>query len=202
MIIEPIEHGLTLNQPTEGYVRSPGLHMSTIYNTLFEELEPTRFTKGDGPDKTKMEVGTAFEEVLEIALAHRVCGVRPPEFAATPDGELVPVGTENSVAFSPDHLLFNGVMRLGEFKATWMSIRGGIEDKKFDKWFVQMKSYCFPLQTTAARLYVLFINGDYSYKPPDGGCVLKAWDVEFSMRELEDNWRVLMTFAKKKGMLI
>jgi hypothetical protein len=128
MKIQELDHGLTLNKPAEDYVRSPGLHMSEIYNSLFEELEPARFSKGDGPDKVKMEVGLAFEETLEIALSTRLLGERPKEFAALPSGKVVKVGTPNSIAFSPDQLLFNGVTRLGEFKATWMSIRHGIHD--------------------------------------------------------------------------
>lgn len=200
MKIGEFEHGLELNKPTEGYVRTPGLHMSAIYNSLFEKLEPARFTKGD-PDRVKMELGTAFEEVLEIALAERIFGSRPPEFAALPTGKVVPVGTSGSIIFSPDHLIFNGHVRLGEFKATWMSIRQGIQDKRFDKWFVQMKAYCYPLKITQARLYVLFVNGDYSYKPPHGGASIRAWDVEFSGRELVDNWAMLMRHAWKEGLL-
>lgn len=200
MKTQEVEHGLTLNQPAEGYVRSPGLHLSEIYNALYEEMEPDRFKKGDGPDKVKMEMGSAFEEVLEIALASRILGERPSEFAALASGKVVPVGTPRSIIFSPDYLIFNGVMRLGEFKATWMSIRQGIEDKRFDKWRTQMKGYCYPLKTRFARLYVLFVNGDYTYKPPYGGTHLRAWDIEFSQRELDDNWSMLMRFAVKKGM--
>ena len=69
MKIVPIEHGLTLAAPAEGYVRSPGLHMSQLYGSLFEGLEPERFgSKDGGPDPLKLELGLALEEGLEEAL--------------------------------------------------------------------------------------------------------------------------------------
>lgn len=202
MTFTEIEHNLDLNKPTVGYVRSPGLHMSDIYNALYKKLEPARFDKEGGPDESKMALGTAFEELLEIALAERILGERPGEFAAMPDATVVPVGTPGSIVFSPDHFIFNGVFRLGEFKATWMSIRAGIEDKRFDKWRTQMKAYCKPLDTRHARLYTLFVNGDYSWKPPYGSTHLRAWDIEFSQKELDANWSMLMNFARKEGMIV
>lgn len=204
MKITEIDHGLALNQPAPGYVRSPGLHMSDIYNSLYEEMEPSRFKKSEkGPNAAIMEVGSAFEEALEIALAHRLMGERPGEFAATPAGLIVPVGTPGSIIFSPDNFLYEPTLTLlGEFKATKMSIKHGIEDKKFDKWFTQMKSYGKPLRMRRVRLYVLFLMGDWSFKPPHGETELRAWDIEFTQRELDDNWAMLMRHAKKKGMIV
>lgn len=201
MIITEVPHGLDLSKPTEGYVRTPGLHMSDLYNSLYAELEPKRYAKGDGPDETKMTLGTAFEEVLAIALAERVLGDRPGEFAALPDATVVPVGTPGSIIFSPDHLFYNGITRGGEFKATWMSLRKGIQDERFDKWFCQMKAYGKPLQMREWRLFVLFVNGDYSYKPPNGGATLKGYDITFTQRELDDNWAMLMRHARRKGLI-
>jgi hypothetical protein len=202
VICTEIDHGLDLNVPTEGYVRTPGLHMSDIYNSLYKDLDPKRFGGEGGPDQAKMSVGTGFEELLAKAMAERILGERPPEFAVMPDGEtIVPVGTPGSIIFSPDHFLYEDLTRLGEFKATWMSISKGIQDKRFDKWYCQMKSYGKPLKMPDQRLYVLFVNGDYSYKPPHGGCSLRAWDVRFTQRELDSNWNTLMRHARKKGML-
>ncbi len=199
---EITNHGLDLSTPTPGYVRTPGLHMSAIYNALFKELEPKRFASMGGPDVTKMSVGTSFEEVLAIALADRILGERPGEFAADQTGRTVKIGTPGSIIFSPDQFFYpdDRDMEGGEFKATWMSIRNGITDPKFDKWFVQMKAYGKPLSIRVWRLFVLFINGDYSYKGQDGGATLKAYRVEFTQRELDDNWRMLMRFADKRGM--
>lgn len=213
MRIVPIAHGLDLNKPTEGYVRTPGLHMSDIYGSLFKKLDPKRFNKPGPPDELAMEYGTAFEESLEEAIAgrlsERMLGARPGEFAAMPDGRVVAVGTPGSIIFSPDHFLFNGVTRLGEFKSTRMTISGGIRDEKYDKWYVQMKAYAKPLRMRFARLYVLFINGHGKWKPfevPEvgllpSGPLLLAWDIEFTQRELDDNWAMLMRHAREEGML-
>lgn len=205
MKITEVEHGLTLNAPAPGYVRTPGLHMSEIYNSLFSDLEPARFKKDGKFNQAMMEIGLTFEE----ALAERILGARPGEFASTPEGVIVPIGTPNSIIFSADHFFYdedhafvsNGVAFGGEFKATKMSISKGIDHKKFDKWYVQMKAYGKPLQMRYWRLMVLFVLGDWSWKPPHGDTELRAWDIEFTQKELNDNWAVLMRHARKKGMI-
>ncbi len=217
MKLTEFDHGLDLSKPTEGYVRTPGLHMSGIYNDLYADMYPEKYSN-DGFEKegpqTRMTLGTAFEEVLEESLARRILGERPGEFVTQHAADCVfhrqpvlvkafqtPCPCGAGVIYSPDHLIFNGVTRLGEFKCTWYSIRQGIEDKKFDKWFCQMKAYCHHLETQHARLYVLFVNGDYSWKDPYGGPHVRAWDIEFSEGELVKNWRMLVRHAQKKGML-
>lgn len=212
MKIVPFKHNLNLNTPAEGYVRSSGLHMSDIYNSLYKELQPERFNKPGGPDELAMEYGLAFEEALESAMsagiARRLSGERPGEFAALASGKIVPVGTKRSVIFSPDQFFYNGTTKLGEFKSTRMTIAVGIRDKKFDKWFCQMKAYAYPLKLHVCDLYALFINGHGKWddfdipgigiRPP--GPLLQPWEIEFTDSELKDNWSVLMRHAKKKGM--
>ncbi len=215
MEITRVDCDLDLSKPTEGYVRTPGLHMSEIYNSLYAEMYPDKYAKGSFSDpscQTKMSLGTSFEEVLEPALAQRLLGNRPGEFVTQHDARCVhtrsavkvgdpvcPCGA--GVIYSPDYLFFNGHMTLGEFKCTWYSIRQGITDKKFDKWFTQMKAYCYHLQCNHARLYVLFVNGDYSWKPPDGEPHPERFEIRFSDDELLKNWNMLLRHARKKGML-
>jgi hypothetical protein len=196
MIVKEVEHGLDLAKPSEGYERTPGLHMSSLYNSLYEELEPKRFAKSSKPDATRMELGTSFEEVLEPALSARLLGSRPGEFITT-DG--------TDIIYTPDHLIFNGPegnkLVLGEFKCTWMSIRNGITDQRFAKWMTQMKLYCHHLETPYARLYTLFVNGDYSWRGPHGGPHVRAWDITFTKRELVDEWNLVLRHARRKGLL-
>lgn len=192
MKITPIENDIEMGVST--LPRSPGLHLSSIYGSLFEELEPQRFKQDGPPPPLKLEAGLTFEMLLEEGLARRMAGSERPGEFTTPEG----------VIYSPDLLLFNGVMRLGEIKLTWMSSREMPTEvattlpPKFEKWLVQMRAYCYHLQTCHARLYAFFVNGNYQ-RPfePD----LRAWDIEFSPRELADNWRMLLTHAKQKGML-
>jgi hypothetical protein len=209
------EHGLILSAPTEGYVRSPGLHMSDLYGSLYKELDPKRFDKRDAQgnplpfDELRMELGSTFEEALEPILRKRVITAeRPGEFVTQHAVDCVhtrtpvaigdaPCSCGAGVIYSPDHFLFNGVFRLGEFKLTWMGIGKGIRDPKFDKWFTQMKVYCYHLGTPYARLYAFFVNGDYSDMSPQ---FPPPWDIEFTQKEMFEEWMALVRHGRKKGM--
>ena len=234
MHLEPIEHGLILSAPSEGYVRSPGLHMSDLYGSLYKHLNPKRYDKRDAEgnslpfDELRMELGSAFEEALEPVLRQRLVGTeRPGEFvtqhAAYCPKRITTVVIGDApcfcgagVIYSPDHFLFNGVFRLGEFKLTWMTIASGLRDRKFDKWFCQKKVYCHHLDTPHARLYAYFVNGHGKwewYKVPDvwnpnhpeglcpPGPLLLAWDIEFTQKELDNEWSVLVRHGRKVGLI-
>ena len=194
MRIVPCEHGLEDIGKSKGH-RSAGLHMSAIYNDLFQDLEPKRFIRGSEPDPLRLEAGLAFEDMLEEGLKTRLQADRPGEFTS-PEG----------IIFSPDLLIFNGSTRLGEIKLTWLSSRAVPREPangfppKFDKYFVQMKSYCHCLETAHARLIAFFINGSYD-KARGLAPELLAWDIEFSKRELAENWAMMLSHARSKGML-
>lgn len=187
MKITRFEHGLDLSKPTEGYVRSPGLHVSDLYNSFYKKFDPKRYNKDGPPDATKMSLGTSFEEVLERALAERLLGDRPGEFTS-PEG----------IIFSPDYLFdIDGELVLGEFKCTWYSSRSAPHDPKFEKWFTQIKLYCYWLQLRKARLYVLFVNDTYRPPKPE----LYAWNIEFTPRELQDEYHLIMRHAREEGII-
>lgn|SRR3990167_2849397 len=174
--------------------RSSGLHMSTLYNDLYARLEPKRFAKGGPLDALKMGAGLALESVLEAALKERFgqLAVRP--------GELL---TVDGIAYSPDLVIFNGETRLGEIKLTWMSSKSvprkpdnGFPDK-FGKWLCQMQCYCHELETPFARLIGFFVNGSYKPMQPE----LLAWDFEFSTREIDETWAMVMNNARHQGLI-
>ena len=192
MIITPVKHGLEdIVGVSTGY-RSSGLHMSTIYNDLFQDLEPKRFVRGTAPDPLRLEAGLAFEDMLEEGLKKRLAGERPGEFT-----------TAEGIIFTPDLLIFNGTTRLGEIKLTWMSSKEVPRDAargfppKFDKWLCQMKAYSYHLELDHARLLAFFVNGNYRPPRPE----LLAWDITFTARELKENWQMLLLHAKHKRML-
>jgi hypothetical protein len=193
MIITPVPHGLEDLVGVSG-PRSGGLHMSTIYNDMFQDLEPKRFTRGTAPDPLRLEAGLAFETFLEDALRSRLVRSERPDEMVSDEG----------ILYNPDMIIFNGSTRLGEIKLTWMSsgevpreVANGFPPK-FDKYFVQMMSYCHCLETPYAKLIAFFVNGPYvhPYKPE-----LLAWDIEFSKRELAENWARMMQHARTKRML-
>lgn len=225
MKVVEVDHGLELLPP--GPPRSAGLHMSDIYTQFYKELEPKRFDKRDPKtgeplpwDEEKMAVGMAFEQTLEKALAAMWLGAayRPteqytqhapgcpiPGGVSAAAGGLCPCGA--GIAYNPDHIFEElnptatpeDIRRvLGEFKATFMSSRSGITDPKFDKWYTQMKLYCYHLGTLHARLYVMFILGDYTrpYTPK-----LRRYDILFTPQDLEDEWVRMRRFAQHRGML-
>ncbi len=172
-------------------VRSPGLHMSEVYGSLYAELEPKRYGGDEPPPPMLLAMGTAWEKHLEYLLIKSApAGVtitRPDEFM-----------NADGIAFSPDLLIQNGDLRVGEIKLTWQSSREDISAPKFSKWFVQLMAYCREMETNLGRLYITFVNGDYgANRLPQ----LKIWDITFSERDLQDNYRMLLAHAKRKGML-
>lgn len=208
MRLKEIAHGLTLARPTEGYVRSAGVHASDLYGAFYRDHDPARYDKKDAKgqaipmDLTKLEMGTSFEEVLEPAIRLRLFGDRPGEFIFHLDecpGEGSEWCKEHCVIYSPDYLFeeSDGELVLGEFKLTWYSMRGAPTDKKFAKWWSQIKLYCHWLGLRRARLFVLFVNGDYTPPSPS----LRAWEAVFTTQELQDEFDMIARHARRKGLL-
>ena len=178
-----LDFPLAMNDPNRG----KGLHASDIYGDLFQDLEPKRYKRGGVMPDLKMAIGLAWEQYLEKTLL--VNG----ELVGRP-GELV---SPEGVLYSPDLLVTNGHDRIGEIKATWMSPGKGPLDPKFDKWLTQIKAYCFWTEIPRARLYALFIAGDYrDIRDP----IFNIYDMEFTSRELKENHQLLMNHAKTKGL--
>ena len=172
------------------------MHVSEIYNGLYETLQPSRYTRRTAttdPDAmpTIVALGLAWEKHLEgCLLAAGVPASRPGEFLR-----------EEGVAFSPDLLIDNGVTRVGEIKFTRYKMPDspeGYYDERFAKWVTQMKAYCYALKTPYGQLLALHLNGNYkSVREP----TLVITDFEFTPQELEREWRLLMNHAQAKGML-
>lgn len=147
-------------------------------------------------DPLRLEMGLNFESILEEGLKKRLNGGERV-------GELV---TEEGIAYSPDLIIFNGHTRLGEIKLTYMSCREMPVEQangmpaKFDKWQCQMKFYCRALETPYARLFGFFVLGDYDKKQMPGP-QLRAWDIEYSKRELDENHAMLIHHARHVGLL-
>ncbi len=198
MKITPVSHGLEDLVGKSTMKRGDGLHVSTIYNDLYQDLEPKRYKRGTAPDPLRLEAGLAFESFLEDALRARLLpGERPDEFTHHEPGIVTPI------LFNPDLLLFNHVSRVGEIKLTWLSSRdaprqpGNAFPPKWRKYETQMLAYCHMLETPYSRLIGFFVNGDYSQMAPE----LLAYDIEWSAQELRDNWQMLMNHARLKRFI-
>lgn len=194
MLITPCPHGLEDIVGVSPGGRSHGqVHMSDIYGRYYEVVNPRKPNKFISEAQSLyFEAGLAFEQLLEEALKKRLGGERP--------GELT---TEEGIVYSPDLIIFDTACRLGEIKVTWLSNKEVPREPsngfppKFEKYFTQMACYCHALETPYARLIAFFVNADYKPPRPE----LLAWDVEFTKRELDENWRKMMNVARSEGML-
>lgn len=182
--------------------RSEGLHASRIIRDLQEGLG---IAKGgdNGITQDQLEefgtIGFLWERVLEITLARMVCDDNPGRYQRI--GELHLGG----IFLTPDYcdLDFYGdgsnVLGLEEWKCSWSSYRKGDDlEKHFWHWLVQIKAYCWALETRVARLRAVFIAGDWK---GDITPKCRIWEFEFTERELADNWSMLVNHAKAKGWL-
>lgn len=195
MKITPCPHGLddVLGKSPGG--RSPGLHVSTVYNDLYKRLEPKRYGRPGGPDPALLELGLAFELMVEEGWKKR-CAQRP--------GELIMDG----IAMSPDLIIVEDRdLRIGEMKLTYMSSKEmplspstGLP-ARMGKWDMQMRSYCRAADTPLAKLIGFFVRGNYG---SEQGPQLLAWDIEYTSRELEDNWTQItnhLALMRREGLV-
>lgn len=215
MKVTPYDHGIDLVQSPDAGERSKGLHASDLYGSLAKKLQPKRYDKRDkdgNPTKmngARVNVGTAWEPVIEEAVTKLLMGSRPPEMRSKHQPtcslrrtkipkEVLCSECYAGIYYSPDWLFdTEDELILGEFKVTWMSTKGAISDPKFDKYKAQIKLYCYWLGITKARLFVLFINGDWKTFEP----VLLAWEMEFTPRELELNYNAHIRHGLKEGLV-
>src|SRR6478752_6750331 len=142
MIITPVPHGLEDLIGKSG-PRTEGVHISSLYGALYEDLEPERYKKGGTPDPARLEAGLAFEQFLEDAIRERLGGgERPGELTYTDPKITVPI------LYNPDLVLYDDELRVGEIKLTWLSCREMPTQttnnlpSKFNKYVTQMACYC------------------------------------------------------------
>ena len=167
--------------------RSPGMHISTIIRSLCIRLghfDPEKFN--DDNKVTRFEMGNAFEDAVIHALRARWTKYDPDRYVDI--GEL----EKDDLFGTPDlYDVIDDIIH--EMKLTWMSSRRGPGDEKFWKYEVQIKAYCWMIESTTAHLHVAYLNGDYSYKSPGGDPTYRVWKYEFTPSELAENWLMLKT---------
>jgi len=165
--------------------RTDGLHLGTIIADIERTLNPNM---PSWAGQWAMAGGFIWERVLsrEFLGPQLKTGkiVRPGELCVdgiymTPDG----YDTHDNV--------------LEEWKCTWKSTNNPIDGPKFWRYWTQIKSYARGMGTNHARLRVLFLMGDYK----DSGPCAKTFHAEFSDKELDNNWAMIVQHAKTKGWL-
>lgn len=221
MRCEKIAHGLDLACNAPDFVRSPGLHMSDIYNSYFKERDPDRYDKRDEDgqpeelNRAKIGAGSGFERAFEPILEAAYGGYRPGEFFTqhARDCSLYRVPVRSGlvlchcgagVAYSPDWIFPQLV--LGEFKFSWYSSREFPYHEKFEKWESQIMAYLLHLRMLECWVFPFWVNGAYprgedkKFAPPTPDFD-NYYRMTFTVPELTKNWHRLLRHAWKKGML-
>lgn len=112
--------------------------------------------------------------------------------------------------FATPDALRTDTWRIKEWKFTWKSLRraGGDNDVEANpnyehitlgiwRWPVQTMAYCWLTETLGADQEVFFVNGDYTDKVPK----VMRYEMDFTPRELRENWQGIVNAARKEGWL-
>lgn len=205
-----------------GSIRATGLHASDLYGSLYQQKEPDRYrSDGEPPPPLLLETGLTLENMLEEGLARKFATsggeqiARPGEFTHSDVWQGHPV----EIHYNPDLFIYNGVgLRIGEIKGTWLSskipqewtaspeaylrhaadIEAAMLNPKLDKYYTQIKFYCYMTKTRFARLYTFFIAGDYT-RPFKSQMIVV--DIEFSQDELDYEYATLMWHGVSTGLI-
>ncbi len=199
MIVTPVH--LPLPTPLQRAPRTPGVHVSGLIRGIaveagilrpewVEELSLVEVAASAGAwwdrldetAKTRIAMGLAWEEWL-IPLLDGVMD-HPGEMCVqgvymTHDGE------------SLDVIYGKHQTRVHECKLTFKREQSDADMADQFMWLCQMKAYCRGLGTRFARIYVLFVCGDYSWPMRPR---YRSWDFEFTQAEIDENWTLLMDY--------
>lgn len=181
--------------PPEPSDRTLGIHLSDIYGDIAASSGIDNFTKdaNSGPN-LKMEMGFIWERTLESEFKKRAMQSvnRGPDVFRP--GEIVVEG----IPMSPDGICMDP-WRLMEYKCTWMSSNRDPLDNW--RWMTQIKGYLYGVTqffdrlTTECDLHVLYINGDYRNSGPEYWC----YELRFSSTEIVENWKMIISHARRRG---
>lgn len=155
----------------------------------------------------RISIGLAWEEYyIPQVLAHFRGGVLDHPSELFYDGVYMsPDGEEVSVIITPQEIAAR--LYIHEVKATYKSTKtvAGAKEEELPiqleaqwMWMAQIKAYCIAKGTRFAVLHVLFLCGDYKFpiKPQ-----LRAWEIEFTQEELEDNWFLLSMYRHERLLI-
>ena len=104
-------------------------------------------------------------------------------------------------------MIFNGGSRCGEIKLNSMSAKGAPWklgesysgfDRKFEKYFCQLRVYCYHLGTPFGRLYSFSTREMVHFNEKN---IFRAWDVEFKQQELVEEWSMVHRIGITGGLL-
>lgn len=210
MIVTPADVKITL--PESPTPRSAGIHVSGIIRAIAVEMG---IIKPDNNDSdTSLIKSNNMSDIREItdpvALlrisiglaweAYYIPQILAKEGVAKHPGEMRVSG----IYMSPDGESLDVIItpkghrqhiRIHEVKATYKSVNTVADISKEWMWLTQIKAYCVAAQTRYAKLHVLFLCGDYKFPiRPE----LRCWDIEFTQKEIDDNWSLLVQYRDER----
>jgi len=154
----------------------PGLHVSDLANPCLRRVY-----------YSKRGLAPATDEDLLLWLAgkahHQLLEGRVREIELEGDGI---TGTIDCLEQDTEGRV------LAEFKTTRSSSNKDVM-KEYIWWIEQVMAYLHLFGDTKARLYVLFLMGNW--KPPTEPH-LKSWELTFTEKELKDNWAEMLERKK------
>jgi len=151
-------------------------------------------------DAMVLERGFTWERVLELALGsrHKRPGHRPEQIQ------------EDGIWMSPDWINEEDEPIVEEWKATKKSLKQGFDAISWH-WMPNSKAYLRAalkrkwVRRFLIRFRIWWMNGDYSFesKNSDYHLLNDYWkvEVEFDKRELEEEWRRILTAGRQYGLL-
>lgn len=191
MVIAPFDYQLSSEDYSEAAgTRSPGLHLSQVIAELNEARGNAYAPAEERTRQIYFSVGFMWEEI--IARIIRDTAIKRSNGNLVRPGEL----HSHGITMSPDALDLSDYT-LEEYKATWLSSSNDIEGPRFWHWLIQLKCYCWALAARRARLRVLFVVGDWRGSGPQ----TKAWQFDFTDREVEETWAMVVNHARYRGWI-
>jgi hypothetical protein len=185
-----VENGLTLEND---HTRSKGVHLSDLVRGVALKLRVLKAQWADAEIKPNVvSAGLAWEDYISkrVQRDNKYKGfIYHPGEICHDDVYM----TCDGVSESPDPRF---TWRVHEFKFTWKSGRNTPEDDAMWMYMAQLKAYCLGWETPYGSLHVFSINGDYSRDGGGPDPLYQVWDIEFTVEELESNWKMLLNYKK------
>ena len=202
MIITPSTVKIVL--PKSSTSRGKGVHASGIIRAIAIEMGILKSDHAEEPSLAdqrviddevaiiRMSIGLAWEEFYIGKVLSELGVVKHPgemsldNVSMNPDGESVEKWQRHGKTVHIIH----------EVKATYKSVNTVGDLTKEWLWLTQLKCYCKAAKTNYGRLHALFLCGDYRFpiRP-----VPKVWDIEFSKKELDDNWALMTDYRDQRS---
>jgi hypothetical protein len=190
---QDLAHRSPIHRPEREHARTPGVHLSGVLVKVAESigvLKPGEPIEEDLP--LRVVAGHMWEE-FAVSLYPGIVW-QPGETCVdgvwmTPDGLEADCYLYQMIGGAYTNP--NPIIRadaLHEFKCTWKKVRSGPDLLAEWYWMAQGKGYCKGYGVRHVKWHVFYVNGDYH----NSGPIYKTYTVEFSEKEIEQSWRMVL----------